>query len=86
MDLDGIILLTEQSIKIDDVLEIYGDVVKIQNIGIRTSKALNTDDVSIIIPNSLITTNKVILLDLREDKVIEKAKAYATRSWSLDVG
>ena len=58
--ISGIILLTEQSIKIDDVLEIDGDVVKIQNIGIRTSKALNTDDVSIIIPNSLITTNKVI--------------------------
>lgn len=26
----------------------------------RTSKGLNTDDISIIIPNSLITTNKVI--------------------------
>jgi small-conductance mechanosensitive channel len=58
--ISGIILLSEQSIKIDDVLDIDGDVVKIQSIGIRTSKALNTDDVSIIIPNSLITTNKVI--------------------------
>ncbi|MGB5171764.1 mechanosensitive ion channel family protein [Eudoraea sp.] len=56
----GIILLSEQSIKIDDVLEIDGDMVKIQSIGLRTSKALNTDDISIIIPNSLITTNKVI--------------------------
>lgn len=58
--LSGIILLSEKSIKIEDVLEIDGDVVKIQSIGLRTSKALNTDDVSIIIPNSLITTNKVI--------------------------
>ncbi|MBT8292318.1 MAG: mechanosensitive ion channel [Eudoraea sp.] len=58
--ISGIILLSEQSIKIDDVLDIDGDIVKIQSIGIRTSKALNTDDVSIIIPNSLITTNKVI--------------------------
>jgi len=58
--ISGIILLSEQSIKIDDVLDIDGDVVTIQSIGIRTSKALNTDDVSIIIPNSLITTNKVI--------------------------
>ncbi|MGA9269008.1 MAG: mechanosensitive ion channel domain-containing protein, partial [Lutimonas sp.] len=54
--ISGIILLSEQSIKIDDVLDIDGDVVTIQSIGIRTSKALNTDDVSIIIPNSLITT------------------------------
>ncbi|MEP1306921.1 MAG: mechanosensitive ion channel domain-containing protein [Balneola sp.] len=58
--LSGIILLSEKSIKLDDVLEIDGNIVKIQSIGLRTSKALNTDDVSIIIPNSLITTNKVI--------------------------
>lgn len=56
----GIILLSERSIKIDDVLEIDDDVVKIQSIGLRTSKGLNRDDISIIIPNSLITTNKVI--------------------------
>lgn len=58
--ISGIILLSEKSIKIDDVLEIDGDIVKIQSIGLRTSKGLNTDDISIIIPNSLITTNKVI--------------------------
>ena len=32
----------------------------IQEIGLRTSKGLNRDQISIIIPNSLITTNKVI--------------------------
>ncbi len=56
----GMILLSERSIKIDDILEIDGDIVKIQNIGLRTSKGLNRDMISIIIPNSLITTNKVI--------------------------
>ncbi|AFU69690.1 small mechanosensitive channel protein, MscS family [Psychroflexus torquis ATCC 700755] len=58
--ISGIILLSERSIKIEDILEIDGDVVKIQEIGLRSSKGLNTDDISIIIPNSLITTNKVI--------------------------
>jgi len=58
--ISGIILLSERSIKIDDVLEIDDDVVKILEIGFRTSKGLNRDDISIIIPNSLITTNKVI--------------------------
>jgi small-conductance mechanosensitive channel len=58
--ISGIILLSERSIKINDVLEIDGDVVKIESIGLRTSKALNRDDISIIIPNSLITTSKVI--------------------------
>ena len=58
--ISGFILLSEKSIKINDVLQIDGDVVKMQSIGLRTSKCLNTDDISIIIPNSLITTNKVI--------------------------
>ncbi len=56
----GIILLSERSIKVGDILEIDGDVVKIQNIGLRTSTGLNRDEISLIIPNSLITTNKVI--------------------------
>jgi len=56
----GIILLSERSITVGDVLEIDDDVVKIESIGLRTSKAMNRDDISIIIPNSLITTSKVI--------------------------
>ena len=56
----GLILLIEGSTKIGDVLQIDGDVVIIQKIGLRTSKGLNRDDIIVIIPNSLITTNKVI--------------------------
>jgi small-conductance mechanosensitive channel len=53
-------LLSERSIELGDVLEIDGDVIIIESIGLRASKAMNRDDISIIIPNSLITTNKVI--------------------------
>ncbi|MDZ4668808.1 MAG: mechanosensitive ion channel [bacterium] len=58
--ISGVILLSERSIKIGDILEIDGDVIKMQEIGLRTSEGLNRDDISIILPNSLITTNKVI--------------------------
>ncbi len=58
--ISGIILLSERSIKVGDVLEVDGEVVKILSIGLRTSKGLDRNDISIIIPNSLITTNKVI--------------------------
>jgi small-conductance mechanosensitive channel len=58
--ISGIILLFEGSIKVGDILEIDNDIVKIQRIGLRTSDAMNRDDIMIIIPNSLITTNKVI--------------------------
>jgi small-conductance mechanosensitive channel len=58
--ISGLILLVEGTTKIGDVLQIDGDVVIIQKIGLRTSKGLNRDDIIVIIPNSLITTNKVI--------------------------
>lgn len=58
--ISGIILLSEGTTKVGDVLEIEGDVVMIQNIGLRTSKGLNRDEIVVIIPNSLITNNRVI--------------------------
>jgi len=79
--ISGFILLTERSIKVGDVLEIDSNVVKIQTIGIRTSKGLNTDDISIIIPNSLITTSKVINWSHQNDKTrfrIDVGVAYGS--------
>ncbi len=58
--ISGIILLFEGSIKVGDILEIDNDVVKLKRTGLRTSEAINRDDIIIILPNSLITTNKVI--------------------------
>ena len=58
--ISGIILLFEGSIKVGDILEIDSDVVKIKKISMRTSVAINRDDIITILPNSLITTNKVI--------------------------
>ena len=58
--LSGIILLFEHSVKVGDILEIDGDRVTIQEIGLRTSKGMNVRQIVVIIPNSLITTNKVI--------------------------
>ena len=58
--ISGIILLSERSIRVGDILEFDSDVIKIQEIGLRTSRALNRDDISVIVPNSSITTNKVI--------------------------
>lgn len=56
----GIILLFEGSIRVGDVLELDDDVVQIEKIGLRTSKAIDRDYISVIIPNSLITSNKVV--------------------------
>ncbi len=56
----GIILLFEGTIKVGDVLEVEKNVVKIKHLGLRTSEAINRDDITIIIPNSILVTSKVI--------------------------
>jgi small-conductance mechanosensitive channel len=58
--LSGIILLFDRSLNVGDILDIDGDVVIIQEIGFRTSKGLNRKQIIVTLPNSLLTTNKVI--------------------------
>lgn len=38
-----IIILLERTIKLGDILQVDDDIVKIENIGMRTSKCLNRD-------------------------------------------
>lgn len=56
----GFILLFEGSIKIGDILEVDDELMKIRKIGLRVSEAYTRNDVVVIIPNSIITNNKVI--------------------------
>jgi small-conductance mechanosensitive channel len=58
--ISGLIILIEGTTRIGDILEIDGDIIIVQKIGLRTSKCLNRDDIVVIIPNSLITSNKLI--------------------------
>lgn len=58
--ISGLILLIEGTTKIGDVLEVDGDIIQIQHIGLRTSKGLNRNNIVLIIPNSSITVNRVI--------------------------
>jgi small-conductance mechanosensitive channel len=74
--ISGIILLFEHSVKVGDILEIDGDKVIIQEIGLRTSKGMNARQIIVIIPNSLITTNKVINWSHQTQKTL----------FSIDVG
>lgn len=67
--ISGIILLTEGTTKVGDVLEVENDVVMVKHIGLRTSKVVNRDDVMIIVPNSLITTTKVINWSHQSDTI-----------------
>ncbi len=58
--LSGVILLFDKSLNVGDILDIDGDVVIIKEIGFRTSKGLNRSQIIVTLPNSMLTSNKVI--------------------------
>ncbi|MBU2651662.1 MAG: mechanosensitive ion channel [Bacteroidetes bacterium] len=56
----GLILLFTGTIRIGDIIEIENIVAKVTGIGFRTSTVVTRDDIDMIIPNSLIISEKVI--------------------------
>jgi len=56
----GIILLSEGTVEVDDVLEVDGIVGRVVGIGLRTSKMVTRDGIDLILPNSKLVTEKVI--------------------------
>lgn len=57
----GIVILFDQSIKVGDIVEVQGEMVgKITEINLRTSKIISRDDVIVIVPNSMFTSDRVI--------------------------
>ncbi len=77
----GIILLAEGSIKVGDVVQIEDDIIMIQKIGLRTSKGIDRDNIVDIIPNSILTTSRVINWSHQSKKVrfrIDVGVAYGS--------
>jgi len=58
--ISGILILFEGSIKINDVIEIDGQVGQIESIKLRTSRMRTRDNILLIIPNSRFIESEVI--------------------------
>lgn len=55
----GVILLVERSIKPGDVLELEGKIVRVSEMGIRSTVVRTLDEEEMIVPNSLLVQNTV---------------------------
>ncbi|MEP0987145.1 mechanosensitive ion channel family protein [Ekhidna sp.] len=55
----GFIILTEHSIKVEDIIEVDGIVARVKEIGLRTSKVETRNDIMMILPNSKIVNENV---------------------------
>ncbi|MFT4779644.1 MAG: small-conductance mechanosensitive channel [Flavobacteriales bacterium] len=56
----GFVVLFEGTVRVGDIIEVDGTIAKVQQIDIRTSKVVTRDGITILMPNSLITSNKVV--------------------------
>lgn len=66
--MSGIILLFERSIEVGDVIEFEGTVGAVERIGVRTSLIETRDHIIIIVPNSMLITDRVINWSHFDDK------------------
>jgi len=57
--ISGVILLVEGSVRVNDILQIDGEVLKVEKIGVRASKVINRDDIEQFLPNSLLVSKKI---------------------------
>ena len=64
----GIILLFERSVEVKDVVEIDGLVGTVKKIGLRTSTINTLDNISVVVPNSKLTSENVINWSHYDDK------------------
>ena len=58
--ISGIVLLSDRSVAAGDIIEVDGIVGKVHEVGLRTTKIKTRDDISVILPNSRLTTQGVI--------------------------
>ncbi|MEZ4995904.1 MAG: mechanosensitive ion channel [Saprospiraceae bacterium] len=66
--ISGIILLSERSVEVGDVLDIKGMVGTVRRIGLRTSLVETRDNMTIIVPNSKLIGDMVTNWSHDEDK------------------
>lgn len=83
--ISGIIILLEGSIHVGDILEIDNDILEIRRIGLRTSEALNRDDIFSIIPNSQILQNRIINWSHQSKKARFRIKVGVAYGSDIDI-
>lgn len=55
--ISGVFILVDQSVHVGDIIEVDGKVGKVQNITLRTTRAVTIDNKVLIIPNHMYLTN-----------------------------
>lgn len=67
--MSGLVIMIEQPIRVGDYVEIDSVIGRVANIGARCIHIITSDNMDVLIPNSVVLQNKVINWTLNDDKV-----------------
>ena len=62
----GLILLGERVIRVGDVIEVEGEMIKIEHLGMRSAVGRTLDDENVILPNAVLVQGSVKNLTMRD--------------------
>jgi small-conductance mechanosensitive channel len=79
----GIILLSDGTLKVNDVIEVNDKIYKVQEINFRTTTVIGRDENYIIVPNSELTGNRIINWTYKKE--ISRFKVELGVSYSTNV-
>ena len=80
--ISGIFILVDQSVHVGDIIEVDGQVGKVENIKLRTTRAVTRENKVLIIPNHKFLTS--ILFNWTENGVITKEFVAVGVSYDTD--
>ena len=81
--ISGILILADQTVHVGDIIEIDGKVGRVENIKIRTTRAVTFDNKVLIIPNHKYLTNT--LFNWTENGTILRGNVSVGVSYDSDV-
>ncbi len=81
--ISGLILLIEATVEVGDVIEVNGLVGTVTDIGIRTSKIITRDRISIIVPNSKLIGDNAV--NWSHDPQPTRFQVYVGVAYSSDI-
>ena len=81
--ISGVFIIVDQSVHVNDIIEVDGQIGKVENIKLRTTRAVTRENKVLIIPNHKFLTS--ILFNWTENGVITKEYVEVGVSYNSDV-
>jgi small-conductance mechanosensitive channel len=81
--ISGVFIIVDQSVHVNDIIEVDGQIGKVENIKLRTTRAVTRENKVLIIPNHKFLTS--ILFNWTENGVITKEYVEVGVSYKSDV-